>query len=338
MQLVSSTASATTLEGCSDSTYTLLSQYNTSSIAPFLAGWPGKPLPTSRSDPDRCLCASTLSPTPLTLPFILCHLHIRYRTPARTLYTLHHTLLLILSPISHRDSGITRCGTLHQHVHGNDLPLSEVLTSPPRSEVAQLNIPAALGAFVAFENVAEWFVSWLPFYWEFRTVFLLFMALEQTQGSTWFYNTYLQPFFSKNEADIDAGIVSAQMKAAAFLQSKLGSVWEALWRFATTHGAAPPQAMAPSATKDTTQPAPGRTSFYALGVNVFNTYGPWAMGAISRTVGVAQPVAPRTPDASAPQSQVTPSPGMQQRKSYVAAEDASDQSAPPPSFPVPQHY
>lgn len=56
-----------------------------------------------------------------------------------------------------------------------------------------------VGAFVAFENLAEWFVSWyvprlydkishshpailrLPFYWEFRTLFLLFLALPQTQ-------------------------------------------------------------------------------------------------------------------------------------------------------------
>ncbi|KAF8973567.1 TB2/DP1, HVA22 family-domain-containing protein [Flammula alnicola] len=40
---------------------------------------------------------------------------------------------------------------------------------------------SVIGAFIAFEYVAEWMVSWLPFYWELKTLFLLYLSLPQTQ-------------------------------------------------------------------------------------------------------------------------------------------------------------
>ena len=61
---------------------------------------------------------------------------------------------------------------------------------------------SVIGAFVAFEYVAEWFITWyavfstsylekwylillkrIPFYWEVKTLFLLFLSLPQTQVS-----------------------------------------------------------------------------------------------------------------------------------------------------------
>lgn len=88
---------------------------------------------------------------------------------------------------------------------------------------------SVIGAFVAFEYVAEWLVSWLPFYWEIKTAFLLFLSLPQIQGSTYIYNSYIQPFFVKNETDLDAGIVSAQQNTLSFVQSRLNSLWEVIW-------------------------------------------------------------------------------------------------------------
>ncbi|KAK7059112.1 hypothetical protein VNI00_001737 [Paramarasmius palmivorus] len=82
-----------------------------------------------------------------------------------------------------------------------------------------------VGAFVGFEYVAQWFVSWLPFYWELKTIFLLFVSLPQVQGSTFIYTSYLAPFFTKNEHEIDAGIASIQSNVLAFAQSKLASLW-----------------------------------------------------------------------------------------------------------------
>ncbi|KAF9479713.1 hypothetical protein BDN70DRAFT_786350, partial [Pholiota conissans] len=102
---------------------------------------------------------------------------------------------------------------------------------------------AVIGVFMAFEYVAEWTVSWqafnppdlryhsdfchkrLPFYWEVKTMFLLYLSLPQTQGSTYVYTTYLQPFLSRNEADLDAGIIAMQRNVVIFIQGKLSTVW-----------------------------------------------------------------------------------------------------------------
>ncbi|KAF5374862.1 hypothetical protein D9758_000449 [Tetrapyrgos nigripes] len=88
---------------------------------------------------------------------------------------------------------------------------------------------SVVGAFVGLEYVAEWFVSWLPFYWEIKTLFLLFLSLPQIQGSTFIYTSYMQPFFTKNEREIDAGIIQFQTSALAFVQARLAALWDLLW-------------------------------------------------------------------------------------------------------------
>ncbi|KAF8807748.1 hypothetical protein BYT27DRAFT_7189844 [Phlegmacium glaucopus] len=83
---------------------------------------------------------------------------------------------------------------------------------------------SVVGAFVAFEYVAEWFIGWLPFYWEVKTLFLLFLSLPQTQGSTYIYTAYLQPVFSRNEDHLDA----IQRNVLTFIQAKLVALWTML--------------------------------------------------------------------------------------------------------------
>ncbi|KZT02422.1 uncharacterized protein LAESUDRAFT_407438 [Laetiporus sulphureus 93-53] len=80
---------------------------------------------------------------------------------------------------------------------------------------------SVMGAFVAFEYVVEWLVDWLPFYYEAKTVFLLFLSLPQTQGSTWVYTAFMHPFFTVKEADIDAGIDAAQSNLLTYSQERL---------------------------------------------------------------------------------------------------------------------
>jgi len=80
---------------------------------------------------------------------------------------------------------------------------------------------SVIGAFVAFEYATEWFISWVPFYWEVKTLFLLFLSLPQIQGSTYIYTAYLQPFFSRNEYHLDA----IQRNVLAFIQAKLADLW-----------------------------------------------------------------------------------------------------------------
>ena len=51
----------------------------------------------------------------------------------------------------------------------------------------------------------------LPFYYLLKTVFLLYLALPQTAGSAWLYQTQLRPFFAAHENQIDTAL--AQLKA-----------------------------------------------------------------------------------------------------------------------------
>ncbi|TEB32695.1 hypothetical protein FA13DRAFT_1763783 [Coprinellus micaceus] len=85
---------------------------------------------------------------------------------------------------------------------------------------------SVLGCVVAVEYVAEWVVSWVPFYYTLKTIFLLYLALPQTQGSTYIYLSHLHPFFSTHEAQIDATLASLKARAKAFLQERLRLLWE----------------------------------------------------------------------------------------------------------------
>ncbi|KIM66352.1 hypothetical protein SCLCIDRAFT_1211594 [Scleroderma citrinum Foug A] len=83
---------------------------------------------------------------------------------------------------------------------------------------------AVIGAFTAAENSLGPFVSWLPFYWELRTLFLLYLSLPQIQGSTYLYKSYLEPFCRTNEAELDAGIASAASNFFHFFQSRMSGI------------------------------------------------------------------------------------------------------------------
>ncbi|KAH6903169.1 receptor expression-enhancing protein 4 [Coprinopsis sp. MPI-PUGE-AT-0042] len=50
----------------------------------------------------------------------------------------------------------------------------------------------------------QWIISWIPFYYTLKTLFLLYLSLPQTKGSTYLYITHLQPFFHSHESQIDA--------------------------------------------------------------------------------------------------------------------------------------
>ncbi|CCM03117.1 uncharacterized protein FIBRA_05238 [Fibroporia radiculosa] len=113
---------------------------------------------------------------------------------------------------------------------------------------------SVVGAIVAFEHVAEWLVSWLPLYWEIKTAFLLFLSLSQTQGSTWVYKSFVDPYLISKEAEIDAGIVQAKANIIAFLQDRTSAIWQSFLEFAASQlgqtqnavapGSAPPNPMA----------------------------------------------------------------------------------------------
>ncbi|KAH9043639.1 hypothetical protein EDB85DRAFT_2285020 [Lactarius pseudohatsudake] len=112
-----------------------------------------------------------------------------------------------------------------------------------------------VGTLVAFEYTAEWLLSWFPFYWETKTLFLLFLSQFEArasfqihlgrllrwailtlspfaqQGSTHIYKSYLEPFFVQNENDIDATIASARDETVQFLHSRISALWDIIYSF-----------------------------------------------------------------------------------------------------------
>jgi len=85
---------------------------------------------------------------------------------------------------------------------------------------------SVLGCIVAAEYVAEWLVSWIPFYYLLKTVFLLYLSLPQTRGSSYLYVHHLQPFFHSHEAQIDAALASFKARIYTFLQERIRMLWE----------------------------------------------------------------------------------------------------------------
>ncbi|KIO11216.1 hypothetical protein M404DRAFT_13376 [Pisolithus tinctorius Marx 270] len=85
---------------------------------------------------------------------------------------------------------------------------------------------SVLGCIVGVEYVAEWLVSWIPMYYFLKTLFLLYLVLPQTQGSSYIYINHLQPFFHSHEAEIDATLASFKARLYAFVQERFRAIWE----------------------------------------------------------------------------------------------------------------
>lgn len=78
--------------------------------------------------------------------------------------------------------------------------------------------------------------SRIPLYSTFKAIFFLYLALPQTQGSTYIYTIHLRPFFVKHEAQIDMAILEVRVKAYRFLQEKARSIWATMIHILTSGG------------------------------------------------------------------------------------------------------
>ncbi|KAJ7783604.1 TB2/DP1, HVA22 family-domain-containing protein [Mycena maculata] len=184
---------------------------------------------------------------------------------------------------------------------------------------------AVIAVVVAFEYLAEFLISWFPFYFEIKTLFLLFLCLPQTQGSTYIYATYLQPFFEKNEVELDAGIISLQSKTLSFAQEKFAAVWQIVWNVVNKNAAAGQQA---SATPGQA-PAPGAGLSMQSAMGLFRIYAPALMSALQPAAAPAAPAPSATPSpAPSAASSAFEMPSAEHRAPVGAA----------PSFPEPEHH
>ncbi|THH14352.1 hypothetical protein EW146_g5962 [Bondarzewia mesenterica] len=158
---------------------------------------------------------------------------------------------------------------------------------------------AVVGVLVAVEHEAEWFLSWLPFYWEIKTAFLLYLSLPQFQGSTFIYKTYVEPFYSSHEADIDAGLTSAQTETLVFVQARVASLWELVWSLLSKTPVTSKLFENGQAT-----PVPGQQNPLQALQGLWSTFGPAVLGSVKQANGQSTPSgAPAT--ASTPATKPT---------------------------------
>jgi len=198
-----------------------------------------------------------------------------------------------------------------------------------------------VGVLIAVEYVCEWLISWFPFYWEVKTLFLLFLALPQTQGSTWVYQSYLEPFFRQNEQDLDQGILSAQSTVFTFVQSKFQAVWEALWGAINRN---PPKGLGAQGQQRPGVPSPNQSyqgqqpgvapSPYDTARQLFNSYAPGVFGSfVNRAYGTA-PANPNTRPSPSPRDSFSggDTPPLQRTPSHTPRGEGDVPNFPQPRF------
>ncbi|EAU92709.2 hypothetical protein CC1G_01754 [Coprinopsis cinerea okayama7 len=182
---------------------------------------------------------------------------------------------------------------------------------------------SVVGAFVAFEYIAEWFISWFPFYWECKTLFLLYLALPQTEGSTYIYQNYLRPFLAKNEAALDDGIVALQRNAFGFIQQKLTDLLtlaaNALNKQGNTQG-------------HSGQPQQGANPLQTA-ASLWQTYGGSLLGALQQ-----QQRSAATATGATQHPATTPNLTPRHSGASNASSPSAELKTPTPPFPVPHHF
>ncbi|KDR77270.1 hypothetical protein GALMADRAFT_246578 [Galerina marginata CBS 339.88] len=102
---------------------------------------------------------------------------------------------------------------------------------------------SVLGCIVGVEYLAEWLVSWIPLYTTFKAIFLLYLALPQTQGATYIYMVHLRPFFATHEKQIDIAIAEVRGRVYRFIQEKARALWAAMVGALAPGGEAGPQGL-----------------------------------------------------------------------------------------------
>jgi len=173
---------------------------------------------------------------------------------------------------------------------------------------------AVVGALVGVEYAAEWLVSWMPFYWELKTIFVLYLSLPQTQGSTFIFDNYLAPYFSRNEAEIDRNIEIAQNSIFLFVKEQFTTVVNAAWRIISQAQAAP-QGQAQGQGQ-----APAAGSPAAVINNLWRTYAPSVIaGVVARSAAAPPPASAQSAQAAGSPA-VTPGTGAQPRSAFPASE------------------
>jgi receptor expression-enhancing protein 1/2/3/4 len=109
----------------------------------------------------------------------------------------------------------------------------------------------------------------IPFYYLFKTLFLLYLALPQTRGASYLYRSHLQPFFRTHESQIDATLASLKVRVYTFLQERMRALWDQIMAAVRQQQQQSAPEVSGTATDATTPPGPVQ-----LALNFWRSYGP----------------------------------------------------------------
>ncbi|XP_052771973.1 receptor expression-enhancing protein 1-like isoform X4 [Mya arenaria] len=76
--------------------------------------------------------------------------------------------------------------------------------------------------FCAVETFADVFLSWIPFYYEIKIIFVFWLLSPVTKGASFIYRKFVHPQLNKREKEIDEAIAQARTKGYSTLVT-LGS-------------------------------------------------------------------------------------------------------------------
>ncbi|KAI9094998.1 TB2/DP1, HVA22 family-domain-containing protein [Phlyctochytrium arcticum] len=70
-----------------------------------------------------------------------------------------------------------------------------------------------MASFTIAEIAGDTLLFWVPLYYEFKLLIILWLVLPYSQGSLYLYKNFLQPTLAKHEGDIDDAMIQAQAAA-----------------------------------------------------------------------------------------------------------------------------
>ncbi|KAH7138812.1 TB2/DP1, HVA22 family-domain-containing protein [Dendryphion nanum] len=119
-------------------------------------------------------------------------------------------------------------------------------TSDPALLAPWLMYFITLMLFHTVENTLDFILAWVPFYSWFRFFAHLYLILPGSQGATFLYQEYLEPFLYHHEREIDDFITDTHSKARAagliYAEKAIEWVKVSVMGFAPTKQQAPPSA------------------------------------------------------------------------------------------------
>ncbi|KAL1931401.1 hypothetical protein VTP01DRAFT_9543 [Rhizomucor pusillus] len=91
----------------------------------------------------------------------------------------------------------------------------KAIESPTTADDKQwLTYWTVIGFVQLIEYFSDILLYWFPFYYLFKTLFVLYLALPQFRGAEVLYSRFLRPYLLKAQSDIDKGAADLRQKVS----------------------------------------------------------------------------------------------------------------------------